>query len=384
MKYKVLSLASWYPNPTDVFDGDFVQRHVEAIATQHEVVQIHILNDDSGKFKDQPLLIRKVHSDLTEYTYFIQKSRTGFRAWDSWVNNRRYLKQGKEAVERILEDHFTPDLIHAHISIKSGLLARKLKKKWQVPLVLTEHWTIYLKPLGFKMKYFSKKVWKNVDRLLPVSENLAQHIQKVFPVPYTVVPNVVNTDRFYLKEENNPNPPFVFFHVSTLNENKNPEGLFRVIKQLADQKLPFVLKIAGQNQEKYKELCQEWGIPNQYIEFIGLVSYTKIAEQMQSSNAFVLFSNFENLPCVLLESLCCGLPIITTDAGGCGEIVNPENGILIDRKDEKALLEAMKKMIANPELYNTTTIAEQAQAKYSYSAVANAYTAVYESLVMFK
>ena len=35
------------------------------------------------------------------------------------------------------------------------------------------------------------------------------------------------------------------------------------------------------------------------------------------SNCFVLFSNFENLPLVMIEAMCCGLTVITTDVGGC-------------------------------------------------------------------
>lgn len=382
MQYKVLSIASWYPNPTDSFDGDFVQRHVQAIASEHSVINIHLLNDDDGKFQHQPLQIRRVHSNLVEYTLFIQKARTGIRFIDSLLNNYHYSKLGEELIDRVLqEEQFKPDIIHAHVTIKAGLLALRVKKKYGIPLVLTEHWTAYLKPLGAKMKYFSRKVWKNVDVLLPVSENLNAHIQAIQKVPVKVVPNVVNVASFYPISRESSNIPFVFFHVSTLNENKNPEGLFRVIKRLADEKLEFVLRIAGQNQEKYKNFCKELGIPEKHLEFLGTISYQKVGEQMQMAQAFVLFSNFENLPCVLLESVCCGTPIITTDAGGCGEIVTPENGILIAQKDEQALYEAMKQMIHSPEKYNQERIAKEAHLKYSYSSVAQQYSEVYRSLI---
>lgn len=383
MQYRVLSIASWYPNPTDAFDGDFVQRHVQAIASEHSVVNIHVLNDDKGKFQHQPLQIRRVHSQLVEYTLFIQKARTGLRFLDSLLNNYHYTKLGEELIERVLkEEQFEPDIIHAHVTIKAGLLALRIKKKYGIPLVLTEHWTAYLKPLGAKMKYFSRKVWKQVDRLLPVSENLNAHIQSVQKVPATVVPNVVNVQSFFPFPTEKSVSPFVFFHVSTLNENKNPEGLFRVVKRLADEQMDFVLRIAGQNQEKYKAFCSDLGIPEKYVEFLGTILYQKVGAYMQTANAFVLFSNFENLPCVLLESLCCGTPIITTDAGGCGEIVTPENGILIARKDENALYKAMHKMMTQPEEYKKESIAQAAQEKYSYAAVAKAYTNVYNSLIL--
>ena len=37
---------------------------------------------------------------------------------------------------------------------------------------------------------------------------------------------------------------------------------------------------------------------------------------MQNANAFVLFSNIENLPLVLIEAMSTGMPIITTNVGG--------------------------------------------------------------------
>ncbi|MCB4234228.1 glycosyltransferase family 4 protein [Kaistella anthropi] len=68
----------------------------------------------------------------------------------------------------------------------------------------------------------------------------------------------------------------------------------------------------------------------------------EVSEKMRASDCFVLFSDYENFPCVLLESLSTGTPVIATKVGGIPEVVNEKNGILISNsKDE--LYEAMKK-----------------------------------------
>ncbi len=55
----------------------------------------------------------------------------------------------------------------------------------------------------------------------------------------------------------------------------------------------------------------------------------------------------------LLESLACGLPIVATEDGGPKDIMaNCQGGILVDPKDDAAISGAVRKIIANPELWN--------------------------------
>ena len=65
------------------------------------------------------------------------------------------------------------------------------------------------------------------------------------------------------------------------------------------------------------------------IQFTGMLPYEEVARLMRNSDAFVLFSLYENMPCVVLEALCCGLPVITSDVGGLKEVINQENGVLV-------------------------------------------------------
>ena len=62
---------------------------------------------------------------------------------------------------------------------------------------------------------------------------------------------------------------------------------------------------------------------------------------------FVLSSDYEGMPNVLIEAMCMGLPVISTNcpSGGPRELIeNNVNGILIDVGDKNALVEAMSKM----------------------------------------
>lgn len=44
---KILWLCSWYPNRTDPFDGDFIQRHARAAALYHDIQVIRVVADSA-------------------------------------------------------------------------------------------------------------------------------------------------------------------------------------------------------------------------------------------------------------------------------------------------------------------------------------------------
>ena len=82
-----------------------------------------------------------------------------------------------------------------------------------------------------------------------------------------------------------------------------------------------------------------------------------------------LFSRFENLPCVILEALCCGLPVISTSVGGIAEVINETNGILVTCEDTDELVLAMQNLIDNRNVYDRRTIAENATLLFNYKTV---------------
>jgi len=95
----------------------------------------------------------------------------------------------------------------------------------------------------------------------------------------------------------------------------------------------------------------------------------------------VMFSRFENSPCSIIEALCCGLPVIATKVGGIPELLNNNNGLLIESLDEKALFEALEAMAANYLKYDRKKIAEDAKSKFSYSVIGKKLDKIYEAVL---
>jgi len=72
---------------------------------------------------------------------------------------------------------------------------------------------------------------------------------------------------------------------------------------------------------------------------------------LQAAHIACLPSYREGLPKSLLEAAACGLPIVTTDAPGCREVVRDGvNGLLVPVRDAEALAAALRKLIDDAEL----------------------------------
>ena len=92
----------------------------------------------------------------------------------------------------------------------------------------------------------------------------------------------------------------------------------------------------------------------------------------------------EGLPKVLLEAAACGLPIVTTDAPGCREIVRDgDNGFLVPVRDTQALALALRRLIENVAL--RATMGQRARAivlaEFSQEQVIAETLAVYQELI---
>ena len=139
--------------------------------------------------------------------------------------------------------------------------------------------------------------------------------------------------------------------------------------------------MVGELPASLTQYANTLNIPGTNILFTGLVSYEQVAHMLKQSHAMIMFSRFENLPCVIIEALCCGLPVISTDVGGIPEIINQSNGMLINNEDEDALCNAMKQLYSNYKSYTRKATAKNAQEKFSYTTVGKQITEVYSKII---
>lgn len=378
-KKTILWLASWYPTQKDPLEGDFIQRQARAAAIYHEIYLIHVHTNDYEQHPNKDLIHKQ--GNLTEHLSFIQPS--GFPVLGTFFTWLRYFKRHRKIIKEYIKNYGIPSKVHVQVAMKSGLIAWWIKKKYKIPYVVTEHYGIYnsLVPDPFHQRsiFFKKAtafVFKHASYLLPVSTSIGKDIQKmVIDKPFTSIPNVVDTQLFYYI------PPqqkvFHFIHVSNMAPLKNVEGIIIAALALWKENLPFTLELVGPIDQVYINKLLGIGLPSDILKFTGAISYEDVANAMQQSHAFILFSNTENQPCVLLESLCCGRPVIATAVGGIPEIIDDSNGILVASGNQIALANAMRTMIKEYQQYDGEKIAIAAASKFGMAAVGKKISSYY-------
>ena len=324
--------------------------------------------------------------NLTEKIIYYHPAKTGIKLIDRVLSHWKYMSLYKKAVTEYIAVNGKPGNVHVHIAMKAGLVALWLKKKWGLPYILTEHWTGYfpdskpsLDDYNWYYKKLIKTVLKKADLVLPVTFNLGETITKnIINIQFNVIPNVVDTALFYYKPA--VLTKFKFVHISYMNYQKNPEGILFAAKQLKEKGYDFEILMIGNNEHWLLELANAYSLTNETIKFIDVVPYSDVAMYMQAASAFLLFSRFENLPCVILEALCCGLPVISTNVGGISEVVNKENGVLVENENITELADAMQEVMENYPVYNKKNIADNAVEKFNYTTVGAQYLETYNNI----
>jgi glycosyltransferase involved in cell wall biosynthesis len=159
---------------------------------------------------------------------------------------------------------------------------------------------------------------------------------------------------------------------------KNIEGIIRVLEKLAQTGVKFEVTLAGPVSEQVKEMVNDQPFLSKLAHFTGAITYHEVAELMKVSDCLLLFSRYENLPCVILEAFCCGLPVVATNVGGIPEIIHKGNGILVNDGDEDGLYQALESLISKSTGFNHQEIAVNAVNIYNYDAIGKAFFHIYK------
>ncbi len=387
----ILHLLSWFPTPDDPTLGNFCVRMIDALPKDCHSV---ILSVCDGKSMTKSFEVKEIEgAHHTHVQIYIRPPK---------VNAIRKLKMlwlYQYGLRYIKKRFFNPDLIHLHVTYPLGQVALLWKKLFGYKYVLTEHWTIYQPQnkdvLVGRLKKKIVKIANNAELIMPVSLDL-QHCMEGHGVHnrFKVIYNLVNTDMFKPRADgidaldspsmsyrttkevsvsmdgetrhDMPSDKKRMLHISTLrDEAKNFSGILRTIERLRQQRNDFELHVIHDYEAiEFKAFVKEHHLEDCVI-FHGKKTSAEVAEAYQQADFFVLFSNFENLPCVIVEAFASGVPVLSTAVGGIAEILSHERGILIPQGDESALLQGMNQMLDHYQDYNRENIRKYAVKTFS-------------------
>ena len=377
--YPVIWLASWYPSPTYPTNGDFIQRHAACI--DFPLLVIHTVHSPEIKEK-QRYLVRK-NGKCTEIIIRFRQANEGDNLLQRLMYHHRYQKSTKAFITYLVEKLGKPHLFHVHVPMKMGPIARWARSRWGIPFVVSEQSSKYV---GDGPDHFEKRsarhrkavarVFQQAACVTNVSATVGKILQQRFDLQKVeTIHNVADAALFYPGSKTVV-PMYRFLHASTLTAQKNIEGIVRVMEQIYLTRQDFSLTVLGGEAGA----THAWEKNQPWLVHVYNVPHEQVADYMRSADALLMFSNDENFPCVIVEALCSGMTVITSDAGGSAEAIHPGNGLVVPVGNEKELATAILTLLKNRFAYDTASIRQEAVEKFSYPIIGKQFRDLYRSL----
>ena len=366
----VLFLSSWYPSRVHTTLGNFVRYHALAASKYNSINVLYIVADDN--VKDYEIKYFQDHELKTTIVYFKRGIFKYLNYFVAFTKGFHFVKE---------KNKLKFDIVHMNIMHPGIWQALYLKWRYKIPYVVSENWHGFQDLAKYNLSFLEMKLIKIGIRfssvISPVSKQLKNcMINANYQAKYQIIPNVVDTDKFHIGELDTNKNNFTFLHVSTLDDSiKNVSGIIDAFEKIKHKNM--VLKIIGDGPIDWIIKKVSTLKTKNTVVVESEKTHDQIAKEMQKADVFVLFSNIENLPLVLIESISSGTPFIATKVGGIPELFNNELGRLVDAGSIDQLLSEMNFMVENPNFFNPSRIRSFAIKNYSNEEVGKKFNDLY-------
>ena len=307
------------------------------------------------------------------------------------------------------------DIWHVHMAYPMGVMAVHLLQKIGVPIVLTCHGDDIkcIPDLGFTVREDPfwdraiRDVLSHCDGVIAISQSMKDELLAL-NVPkekILAIPNGIHVSRIKARQVD-PEEVRKRLQISvnktvilTVGRNHKQKGYDQIpdmIEQLRSYNDQFVWVVIGEGTESlmstaigrglagYLRVIPAIGAPMNYAQEKSLLfPAEELIDFYKSADMFVLPTRWESFGLVLIEAMAAGIPVITTTAEGCRDVVqHGDTGFLSEPDNIIAMIENIKKIIDNPELKDKIVLnASEYAMTYDWPRVAACHLEEYERII---
>jgi teichuronic acid biosynthesis glycosyltransferase TuaC len=352
VKLRVLVFTTVFPNPGMPLHGTFVLeriRHVAQLADIEVVVPIPWFRLFSAPIRQDKAILAVRHPRFWYIPKFL-KSLRGIFLFISVVGG----------IARIRRT-FDFDLIDAHFAYPDGFAAVLLGWWFRRPVCVTLRGTIvqwWSRPIG---KWLCVWAMRRAERVITVAESLAAY-PRLAGVPdhrITIIPNAVDTDRFRLLDRAStrravglPEQGQVLVSIGHISPRKGFHRVIRSLPRVLETCPHLIFAIIGgpgaeeNNSAALEALIERLGLSKSVL-LAGAKPPEEVALWLGAADVFVLASDFEGCPNVVLEAMASGRPVIATKVGDIERMVPRFAGILFDDpEDDRTMADCINEALA--------------------------------------
>jgi len=243
---------------------------------------------------------------------------------------------------------------------------------------------------GYARDYFSKSLrWikpsmNKSDAIIVPSEYL-KNVFSEFNFDVDVIPNIINLEKFKPKGqlqsavEGHP-------HLIVARNLESIYGIKTAIdaaKLLKESYPNLKLSIAGSGpqRDELKQYIRQAGLEENVI-LTGKLDPDEMVSLYHSADIMINPTTVDNMPNAILESMACGVPVVTTNVGGIPYIVkNESTALMVEVNNPVEMAKQVRKLCENPILYQTLVANGIAEIKqYSWTKIRQQWLSLYEQM----
>lgn len=236
--------------------------------------------------------------------------------------------------------------------------------------------------LGVYKRLILKRVLLAAASVVVFTNDQKELTHSKYNVPYERIRVIANgvEDMFYHNQPRSLHSKPRLLFVGRLGFQKNIPLLLHAIEGISAK---FETRIVGSGEleQDLKSLAKKLRLQN--IEFTGRLDGERLLAQYKWADIFVLPSEREGMPLVLLEALAMGLPVVATDVTGSRDVVcNQQNGLLVPFGDPRAFAGALLGLVADPALFvQFSQTARKMADAYAWDRVSREFESLYRKAV---
>ena len=193
------------------------------------------------------------------------------------------------------------------------------------------------------LRNLSRAIWKHAATVTANSKELAELAQNTLRCRIAIIPNGVDTDEFHPKHYGQIRTPLTLISTNRLGQRKGHIHLIQALRKAKGYRLILV----GQGAEMENLKRESRGLD---VEFRGYVDHADLNRELHRADIFISTSLVEGMSNATLEAMAAGLPIISTQVGGVGKMIDGNGVVIRKTADADAIVEALDVYLRNPEL----------------------------------
>jgi glycosyltransferase involved in cell wall biosynthesis len=171
------------------------------------------------------------------------------------------------------------------------------------------------------------------------------------------IANSIDLQHYHYKQRQYLQPTLLW--VRAFDKIYNPLMAIEVLTLLKQQYPKACLCMIGPDKdgslEEVKLVAKQLGM-QESIEFTGGLSKKEWIKKSENFDIFINTTTIDNTPVSVLEAMALGLPIVSTNVGGIPYLLKSgEQALLIENKNATEMMQAILKLIQNPELVEYIT-----------------------------